>query len=79
MFCLNKRPMLHPELSKYLRDVTNKHIEKQFKNPDFVREKNTTISLPKDVELISFLLLPVVSLLSFLAGYNYCKLKMITN
>jgi len=78
MFCLNKRPMINPDLSKYLRDVTNKNIEKQFKTPDFSSEKITTISLPNDFRPY-FLLFPFVSLISFLAGYNFCKLKMITN
>jgi len=76
MFCLNRRPMVNPYLSKFLRDVTNKSIEKQFKKPEFLREKNTTIALPKDVEHY-FFILPFVSLISFLAAYNFCKFKTI--
>jgi len=80
MFCLNRRPMISPEMSKYLRDTTNKFIEKNFKKPEFVREKHTILALPKDVEhyffIIPFIsLIPFVSLISFLAGYNFCKLK----
>ena len=74
MFCLNRRPMISPEISKYLRDTTNKSIEKHFKKPEFVREKHTTLALPKDVEHY-FFIIPFVSLISFLAGYNFCKLK----
>jgi len=78
MFCLNKRPMLRPELSKYLRDVTNKEIDKHFKTPYYTRLLVNKNILPTDI-VPYFLLLPFVSLIFFLAGYNYYKLKMITN
>jgi hypothetical protein len=66
--------MISPEMLKYIRDATNKSIEKHFKKPEFVREKNNTIALLKDVEPY-FFILPFVSLISFLAGYNFCKFK----
>jgi hypothetical protein len=75
MFCLSKRPMISRELSNYLRDSTNKSIDKHFKPPyisHLLINKNIE---PKD---ISLWLLPFVSIVSFLAGYNFCKLKMIT-
>ena len=77
MFCLNNRPMVKPEMSKYLRDVTNKSIDKHFKTPYFTRillNKN----IPSNNIMPYFLLFPFVSLISFLAGYNYCKLKTLT-
>lgn len=75
MFCLNKRPMISREWSNYLRDATNKSIDKRFKTPNISHLLINKNIEPKD---ISLWLLPFVSIVSFLAGYNFCKLKMIT-
>jgi len=77
MFCLNNRPMIKPEMSKYLRDLTNKSVDNHFKTPYFTRILLNKNKPPNNI-VPYFLLLPFVSLLSFLAGYNYCKLKTIT-
>jgi hypothetical protein len=83
MFCLNRQPILCSKLSKVLRDATNKEIDKHFKNKSFTRLLVNKNILPTDIvptDIVPcFLLLPIVSLIFFLAGYNYYKLKMITN
>ena len=67
MFALRRRPLISPEMSKYIKDITNKSLEKYTNNVKFV--------IPDKKELPNFfLLLPFVSLISFLAGYNFCKL-----
>ena len=72
MFCLNRRPMISPEISKYLRDTTNKAIHNRFKTPYISHLLLNENIEPKDVSLWLF---PFVSLISFLAGYNFCKFK----
>jgi hypothetical protein len=68
MFSLKRYPMLSPEMSKYIRESTNKSIENYKINPYslVLFEKNDP---PK-----FFALLPFVSFISFLAGYKFCKL-----
>jgi hypothetical protein len=75
MFCLNKRPMLSREYSNYLRDSANKAIDKRFKTSNISHLLINKNIEPKD---ISLWILPFVSIVSFLAGYNFCKLEMIT-
>jgi hypothetical protein len=70
--------MVNPYLSKFLRDVTNKSIEKQFKN-QYPKGLLLNKNIPLNDIVPYYMLLPFVSLIFFLAGYNFCKLKMITN
>ena len=67
MFTLRKRPLISSEMSKYIKDSTNKSLEKYTNNFKFVISDKTD-------PLSFFVLFPFVSLISFLAGYNYCKL-----
>ena len=67
MFTLRKRPLISPKISKYIRDSTNKSLEKYIYNFEFVIPDKTD---PVDF----FVLLQFVSLISFLAGYKFCKL-----
>jgi len=67
MFTLRRHSLISPEMSKYIRDTTNKSLEKYTNKPKFV------IPDKKDPHGF-FLLLPFVSLISFLAGYKFCKL-----
>jgi hypothetical protein len=67
MFALRRHPLISPEMSKYIKDTTNKSLEKYTNNSKFV------IPDKKDPPNF-FILLPFVSLISFLAGYKFCKL-----
>ena len=67
MFTLRRHSLISPEMSKYIRDTTNKSLEKYTNKPKFVIPDKKD---PPDF----FLLLPFVSLISFLAGYKFCKL-----
>jgi hypothetical protein len=67
MFALRRHPLISPEMSKYIKDTTNKSLEKYTNKSKFV------IPDKKDPPNF-FLLLPFVSLISFLAGYKFCKL-----
>ena len=66
------------EMSKYIKDTTNKSLEK-YKNK--VRLTNTSTALtndyatPNDGSSPFFVLLPFVSLMLFLAGYRLFRLK----
>jgi hypothetical protein len=67
MFTLRRYPLISSEMSKYIKDSTNKSLENYTNNFKFVIHDKT-------VPLSFFVLFPFVSLISFLAGYNYCKL-----
>ena len=67
MFTLRRCPLISSEMSKYIKDSTNKSLEKYTNNFKFVISDKTD-------PLSFFVLFPFVSLISFLAGYNYCKL-----
>jgi hypothetical protein len=64
MFSVNKKFLISPEMAKYIRDSTNKSIEKHLDKYKINSQSNIN-----DVHnLIG--LLPFVSFISFLAGYN---------
>ena len=67
MFTLRRCPLISSEMTKYIKDSTNKSLEKYTNNFKFVISDKTD-------PLSFFVLFPFVSLISFLAGYNYCKL-----
>ena len=78
MFVLNRKQFVNPEMSKYVKDYTNKwtrNLTEKYSNnssytrvSDLVKHTNEEPKLPN-----SFYILPFVSLISFLAGYNFCK------
>lgn len=79
MLNFNRKQFVNPEISKYIKEQTNKWIQKHSNNSvstlhgstiglsisDLVKQKHEDIKLPK-----CYLIIPFVSLLSFLAGYN---------
>jgi hypothetical protein len=73
MFTLRRRPSISPEISKYIKDTTNKSLEKYTNNVKFAIPDKMDPPDKKDPPDF-FLLLPFVSLISFLAGYKFCKL-----
>jgi len=73
MFSLRKYPLIDPELSKYIKESTNKSIEKYLNKSKILCTPNE--NNPNNI----FLILPFVSLVSFLAGYHFCKIKTITH
>lgn len=75
MFNFNYKPMINPELSKYIKektlDMQHKLIQKYDINTNHLQVSNLvrqTHTLPDCI-----LLLPFVSFMSFLAGYSFCK------
>ena len=64
MFNLRGRQLISNEISKYIKDSTNKSLEKYKKNHGLYN---------KNIPLHFFGLLPFVSLISFLVGYNLDK------
>jgi hypothetical protein len=69
MFRFSNYKFINPELAKYIKDSTNKSIE-NFKN----RNKYSTYLITKENNPNpneGFMLLPFVSLISFLAGYHF--------
>ena len=67
MFYFNRNNKINPKISIYIKEQTNKSLEKYTNNFKFVISDKTD-------PLSFFVLFPFVSLISFLAGYNYCKL-----
>lgn len=61
MFSSKKHFLISPEMSKYIRDSTNKSLEKYL---------NVNAENLKDQPHNCIVLLPFVSFISFLAGYN---------
>jgi hypothetical protein len=78
MLNLNRRQFINPEMSKYIKEQTNKWLEKYSKThnsiqgirvSDLVKQKYMDPKLPD-----LYIILPFVSLISFLAGYNFYNL-----
>lgn len=65
MLNYNKRFSISPEMSKYIRDSTNKSLEK------YLNKYNINVLALKDSKPNCIVLLPFVSLISFLVGYNF--------
>ena len=78
MFVLNRKQLVNPEMSKYIKDYTNKwliNVQENYSNnssykrvSDLVKQTNEESKVPN-----CFFIIPFVSLVSFLAGYNFCK------
>jgi hypothetical protein len=88
MFCLKQHRFINPEMSKYIKEQTNKSIamlQEKYSNKnksewdsafgtrvsDLV--KSTDLNPDPKIPSIYFIL-PFVSLISFLAGYNFHNL-----
>ena len=68
MFCLQRKSLINNDLTNYIKDTTNKSLEKYKKfnylNFFHVQENNK----PSDNNLF---IIPFVSFFSFLAGYHF--------
>ncbi len=80
MLHLNRKQFVNPEMSKYIKEQTNKwltslqkkHSDKSISGvrvSDLVKQTTIDPELPNH-----YFILPFVSLISFLAGYNFCNL-----
>jgi hypothetical protein len=66
MLHLGSRQIISDKISKYIKDSTNKSLEKYKNNvKNYIPYKNDSSDF--------FMLLPFVSLISFLAGYKLSK------
>jgi hypothetical protein len=70
MFCLNNKPLFNQELSKYLLESTNKSMKKYLNMNYLQGQTNDSNENPSN-----YILLPFVSLFSFLAGYYFKSIK----
>lgn len=70
MFCLNNKPLFNQDLSRYLLESTNKSIKKYLNSNSLRFESNDSSDNPTN-----YILLPFVSLFSFLAGYYFKSIK----
>lgn len=73
MLSLRKPPFISPKLSQYIKDTTNKSLEKyKYKHNNihtlFVHNKNNINNNIKNV----FLIISFVSVISFLSRFNTC-------
>ena len=74
MFRLSNPLIISNEISTYIKDTTNKSLEKYKNKVRFVTTDLTNDSYPnKGYPLTFFSLLPFVSLMSFLAGYKFFR------
>lgn len=71
MFGFNSRSLINPQISFYIKDQTNKSMKKYLNNKQINQKISVTdlVNVPKCCYI-----LPFVSLISFLAGYNLCNL-----
>jgi hypothetical protein len=70
MFCLNNKPLFNQDLSRYLLESTNKSMKKYLNANSLRFESNDSSDNPSN-----YILLPFVSLFSFLAGYYFKSIK----
>ena len=70
MFCLNNKPLFNKELSKYLLESTNKSMKKYLNMNYLQAQSNDSNENP-----YNYILLPFVSMFSFLAGYYFKNIK----
>ena len=78
-FGLNKKYIISNEVSNYIKDTTNKSLEKyknktSFINPNTLTILTTNSNNNKVYPSTCFTVLPFVSLMAFLAGYKLGKL-----
>jgi len=82
MFCFDKKPLINKDICNYIKEKTNMSLEK-YKNKNNVKfniDIDNDNDFPNKPNNNLFLLLPFVSLVSFLAGYRFSFLfNKITN
>jgi hypothetical protein len=69
MFALGRYPISN-ELSKYIKQQTNKFVEKNIVNPHLAT--NETLDVSTQYNSSTFVLFTI---LSFFLGYNFCLIK----
>lgn len=70
-----KKQFVNPEMSKYIKEQTNKWLKNYSNNSHYTRVSDLVKQTNEDSKLPNnYLILPFVSLISFLAGYNFCNL-----
>lgn len=81
MFVLNRKQFVNHEMSKYINTQTNKWLQKLdelYSNKSMECTKISVSDLVKDTSMVSKLpntnlIISIVSLISFLAGYKFCN------
>ena len=76
MFYIGNK-LIKPELKKYLKESNEKSFEKfiNYNKFDFKNMDLKKVELKKEqLDINNYFLLPIVSLFSFLAGYNFRSL-----
>jgi len=77
MFVLNRKQIINPEMAKYIKEQNKKWIksieEKYSNNSAYVTTGSNLVKYEEPKIPNIFLLMPFVSLISFLAGYNFRK------
>jgi hypothetical protein len=71
MFYIGRKPVINPEMSKHIREQTNKFANKLKEKYSNINGKNLVITQNKDFHNCCNII-PFVSLFSFILGYNFC-------
>jgi anionic cell wall polymer biosynthesis LytR-Cps2A-Psr (LCP) family protein len=73
---LTNYPIINQELSKYIKESTNKYIENYITNNKYeIKKKNISkLTIPLNN---SYLFFTFVSLLSFMVGYNFNNFNLL--
>jgi len=75
---LKNKPFINPDMLKYIRESTNKSIEKYLIKKNDENNINTLIKVNDnnndDIVPNIYFLVSFVSLVSFLAGYKFAKI-----
>jgi hypothetical protein len=71
MFCIGRKSIINPEISRYIRDQTNKFTNKTMEKYLKIGRENLVITQNKNLPFCCNIL-PFVSLFSFILGYNFC-------
>ena len=71
MICIGRNLVINPEISKHIREQTNKFTNKLKEKYLKIYGENLVITQNKDLPNCCNIL-PFVSLISFILGYNCC-------
>ena len=78
MFAFSRKSFINPEMSKYIKQQTNKSIEKYLRKPkneiSYYDVNDSDLDIAKEYPPIFLLLLPFVVCPFVLAGYYFHKL-----
>jgi len=71
MFCIGRKSIINPEISKYIREQTYKFTNKTMEK--YLKKGKENLVMPQNKDLPNCCnFLPFVSFFSFFLGYNFC-------